>query len=68
MILLLIALTAAPAHTRVPCWIVKAYVGTLGPVAARAKGHEHGYTDAEIDAVRVRCGIVAPKQGEGGIK
>ena len=57
MILLLIALTTSPIHTRVPCWIVKAYVATLGEAGAREKGHVHGYTDVEIDAVKRRCGL-----------
>lgn len=57
MILLLLALTTAPVHTRVPCWIVKAYAAALGPEGAKQKGRAMGYTDGEMDAVRARCGL-----------
>lgn len=52
-----LVLLASPVHTRIPCWIVKAYVATLGEAGAREKGHAHGYTDVEIDAVKRRCGL-----------
>lgn len=52
-----LVLLASPVHTRIPCWIVKAYVATLGEAGAREKGHVHGYTDIEIDAVKRRCGL-----------
>jgi len=55
VIVALFLLTAAPAHATVPCWLVHAYIDVLGEKAARAKGRQHGYTDAEIDAVRARC-------------
>lgn len=56
MILLLIALNTAPIfHVKVPCWLVRSYIELYGVQAARAKGREKGYTDAEIDAVRSRC-------------
>lgn len=55
MILLLLALSTTPQHTHVPCWIVRAYLTTLGESGARQKGHENGYTDAEIDAIKARC-------------
>ncbi len=58
MILLLIALNSDPLiHSRVPCWIVRAYAATLGPEGAAAKGRAHGYSDAEMEAIKKRCGI-----------
>jgi len=69
VILLLIALNTTPLiHSRVPCWIVKAYHSALGPEGAMQKGRALGYTDAEMDAIKKRCQLVAPKQSEGGIK
>ena len=55
MISLLVFLGTATPHSTIPCWLVHAYIEVLGEKAARAKGKAHGYTDAEIDAVRARC-------------
>jgi hypothetical protein len=57
MLLLLIALASGPNKTTVPCWIAEAYVATLGEKGARNKGKAHGYSDAEIEAIKARCKI-----------
>lgn len=59
MIFLLLALTTTQPliHSRVPCWIVRAYHSALGPEGATQKGRALGYTDAEMEAIKKRCGI-----------
>ena len=55
---LVLALNTTPLiHTKVPCWMVKAYHSALGPEGAASKGHALGYSDAEMEAIKKRCGI-----------
>ena len=44
-----------PSHHKIPCWMVKTYISAAGENAARSLGKQNGYSEAEIEAVRLRC-------------